>query len=873
MDASYRRRRPLAPSKAPYLLYAGLVVFGVLMALTIRELQSAWHQARARSRAEAVFDLVQVRTPTRPTDKPGAIAWLDHQMRRYEESRAEGETTARTADRLSVTADPGPVPAILAPVAQALVDALDGLTPIPTGALRVMDDEEVRPEGVAPSEGHLQFRSRYFLDFQLDFRLDLPLDERLDAPDRDPSAGLRGDVESRWFVLTRRSAFGTPGHGENASDRFLRWAAPYLEAARGQIAALEPISGKASASLIRIYALAEDGTFLSLPWLDPAAKPDLRRAVTWQEGLDLRRSPQLPNFVTNEFFFRFDFDHPRGQDHHSGLYLDVGGHGLVTTITVPVGSPDHSFRAVIAIDLALPIDWPRFAASVEPPLIAHLTELEAPGSDDWQPWSALAQAIASQEDAGEVVPPRLAQALADLAAKESETGAKVPTSAQYHRVVPKHGALAVFQAAQRDWLMVFFPEVPTRFPILAVSLLALLGLMLLGGFELNRRRAEAAQQRAEHELRERQSLLNAMRIPIAVVDPNTDLVVSSNEAAAAIGIVTDSCIGDLVTGDDGREHYERMQRARGERRRAYGVPLAIAQDDGTTEHRLALIRSIAITSPIDSFQADERHRLGILFLVEPECDLPLYTRGIEQATRADERRHLAGLLAHGVDTLIHALAARLEQAGDHDACARWLADYLGRRVRLTAWLLDHWHASPPLPPETTLEASQLHATLTRLEEVFAQVRDDPALRARLHWSNGLLAQPTPERPNRNVFDLDIDWPEGVLFTLPARGGAGLFLEEVLINAIRHGRPGTRPQVAIRHEPVRRELIFTISNQVDTSLGQRPEIDRKPYGGIAIVTRLAHLFGWRNLRFEPQEGHFVASWRIPVSERAAPGDSD
>lgn len=856
------------------------------MLVTLREIQSAWRQARAHSRAEAVFDLVQVRTPTRPTHKPGANAWLDRQLQRYAQTRSGfGQADPSLADPLPLAADPGPVPPIFAPLAQALVDAVEGLEPVPAQVLRTMTDHELQPPGAKP-RGRLQFRSQAFLDFQLD-----PGNRQNTGRHAPTSASTSnetaGDAISRWFVLTRRRAFDRKGDTENESDRFLRWAAPYLEAARSRMAALESTSGPVAPRLIRIYALSEDGTFLSLPWVDPAAAEPLRKAITWQEGLDLRRSPQLPNFVTNEFFFRFDFDRPRGQAHHSGLYLDVGGHGLVTTITVPVRSADRAFQAVIAIDLAPELDWQQFAAAVEPPLVAHLARLEAPGSGGWQPWSALARTVANEQRAdpprGSSVHPSLVDVLDHLAAEEQRTGAEVITRAQHHRVVDGLGALAVFQVAQRDWLLVFFPEIPTRFPVLAVTLLGLLGLVLLGGFELNRRRAEAAQQRAELELRERQSLLNAMRIPIAVVDPNTDLVVSSNEAAAAIGIVTDSCIGDLVTGEDGREHYERMQRARGERRRAYGVPLAIARDDGSAEHRLALIRSIAITSPIASFQADERHRLGILFLVEPESDLPLYTRGVEQAAREDEQRRLAGLLAHGIDTLVHVLAARLTQVGDHDLCAQWLADYLGRRVRVTAWLLDHWYACPPLPPETTLEASQLRVTLERLEEVFAQVRDDPALRARLHWSNGLLAQPVQggardrgearEKHDRRVFDLEIEWPEAVVFSLPTRGGAGLFLEEVLVNAIRHGRPGTRPHITIRHDPVRRELIFHVSNQTDASLGQRPETDRKPYGGIAIVTRLAHLFGWQDLRFEHRDEQFVASWRIPVSERAAPGDSD
>src|SRR5689334_25128865 len=102
-----------------------------------------------------------------------------------------------------------------------------------------------------------------------------------------------------------------------------------------------------------------------------------------------------------------------------------------------------------------------------------------------------------------------------------------------------------------------------------------------------------------------------------------------------------------------------MQVAKPEPRRAYGVPVTVRGEDGAEEKRYAIVRSVAVTAPIEALHADERHRLGILFLVEPEVDLALLTEDLESTTRRDERRRLVGLLAHGADTLVRVLAHSL----------------------------------------------------------------------------------------------------------------------------------------------------------------------------------------------------------------------
>jgi hypothetical protein len=477
-----------------------------------------------------------------------------------------------------------------------------------------------------------------------------------------------------------------------------------------------------------------------------------------------------------------------------------------------------------------------------------------------------------------------------------------------------------------------FPATRSSFALLPAALLGLLVVMLLASFEASRRRTEQAQWKAERELAEKQNLLNTMQVPLMVVDPNTDEVVYGNLAAASLGIASGTRARDLVADEPrARAHYARMQVADQGSRRAYGVPLQVRGEAGGIETRYAIVRSVAVTAPIEALRADQRHRLAVLFLLEPEADLALWRADLEGSARADERRKLAGLLAHGVDSLARVLAhylgghgasdvrgggggsgGRSSEVGGGDGdpeFARWLASYLERRVLATAWLLEHWDAEPPLPPDCSIEAAQALATVASWREIFVRVRDDARLRSRLHWDNGVLAERPPQ--GGEVLRAAIDWPDDYWFAAPLRGGFGFFLGEVLINAVRHGRPGSVPSFAVTLDPVRRELLFEVVNDLphaatpeaaDAAEGAEgaeradaaegveaaegaevaegveaadaaAEQGVESYGGRRILERLAHLCDWRDLRFTRGGSTFRVSWRVPVSQRGDPRGAD
>jgi len=453
--------------------------------------------------------------------------------------------------------------------------------------------------------------------------------------------------------------------------------------------------------------------------------------------------------------------------------------------------------------------------------------------------------------------------VAQLAQAEAEARPFHNPSPIYHGIAPDFGALVAFRVKPGSWLVILFPNEEPLFPLLSICLLSVLLLLLLTGFEWNRRRAVAAQDQAVSEFEEKQNLLETMQVPLMVVDPNTEHVVYSNKAALLLGIQVGGRFPDVIAGDEALAHYQQMQVAAPHDRRAYGLPLKMGD-----ETRYAVIRSVAVKAPIHMIGADERHRLGILFLIEEQADLSLLTGPLTDRVMEEERRKLSGLLNHGVDTLARLLNHRLER-GDNDAFNVWLSGYIQRRIRVVAWLLEQWDASP-IPAGTALiQAGNAQATLQRLGEAFAFVRESSSLRSQLHWNNGTLSGPF--EPGEAVFETLFNWPGSFSFSLPVRGGLGFFLGEVLVNAIRHGVPGDKPQVKVHCDRLTGELLFQISNRMGEHRSQPADQPGKKYGGKSILVQLARLFGWSSISFKQVDDVYSVCWSVAVSEAEMESD--
>jgi PAS domain-containing protein len=800
------------------VLYAGIVVFAALAAFTARSIWTAWQERSGEERAAAVFDLVAERTPMRPTDAPGAMAWLRLELDRFGR-REHGSVHATRYASFAAIGDR--VPESLAPVLAVMrAQAMTGDTPLAAG-------DVARAVWSRPGAEQASLREQHVFD-----------------------------VAGHPVIVTRRK---TASEAERApSDAFIRCVAAPLVHAAAEIdrvlaaAPLPPVPGDRPPRPVRLYAVSEDATLVSAPWRDRGG-PD---AAVHELAL-LSSRPGHPAFAPQEFFFDPGPATSDPETAYSGFYLDVGGRGLVSTILVPFTTPEGR-HGVLALDLAFEIAWHELVRSVAAPVIGAALDVGGSGAPSWTTFDA-----ALPRDA----PAALRAALAALAAAPAPGDNASPLRLG----IVESAAVAAFQVSDRSWLVMLFPKTSPAFPFAPVALLVGVLALLFTGFERNRRRADAERRKAERAFAEKQNLLDTMQVPLVVVDPNTDVIVSSNRAAEAIGVGAGGRFADLISPDErARAYYQRMQTAP-EPRRAYGVPLAIRDADGTTVERYAVVRSVAVTAQIEALAADERHRLGVLFVIDREADLGLLAADIAADARRDERRRLAGLLSHGVDALARVLehVLRSPDRDDTREFAAWLSEYLERRLGVTAWLLDHWDATPPLAREVVIDGAQATATLARLRSVLEAARRDRSLRTRLHWDNGTLAG----AGGGPVLEVLVDWPTEYVVTCPVRGGFGLFLGELITNAVRHGRSASCPRVQITCDRVRKELTLLVDNAID----ERSEIAgggvADAYGGLSIVRAMARLFEWTELACGPSGDRFVARWSMPASEAGALGDAD
>ena len=95
--------------------------------------------------------------------------------------------------------------------------------------------------------------------------------------------------------------------------------------------------------------------------------------------------------------------------------------------------------------------------------------------------------------------------------------------------------------------------------------------------------------------------------------------------------------------------------------------------------------------------------------------------------------------------------------------------------------------------------------------------------------------------------------------------------ELVTNAVRHGRPATRPRVQISCDRVRKELTLLVENTIEPSPDLAGPGDA--YGGLQILRAMARLFEWSEIACGPSGERFVAQWSMPASERGGRDDAD
>lgn len=804
----------------------------ILLAISIYSVYSAWRVGLAQSRAETASRLMAVRTSPRSTETPGVNAWVSwsllnsnlggtgeaiHRLRqlvipRSDEQFPEEFQTLLIVLSLPVVEEPNPV--------------------------QILTDENI---GGQVSTVKLQFRNvNYVRNGEQLFVLTARSNERVQSEVKEfasQSSSHLIDIHGRWR---------THGNFDEIGD----------------------LSRLRSARVARFYVLSEDETLISLPVAADGAE-EAGNALYLSEGEEFRKNPRSPTFVSNNFFFNFDFDKPLdSQAVYTGMYLDLGGLGLVASVIRPVIYDGK--RCALGADVAFDMNWEEFASDLSPNLASHVVHINPSESSSWNPWNEFHQNLPSSAD-------RLKSAMRELGDRAELESEPLARKSIYLALTGEGEDVVAIQVDRTTWLLLLVAGTEIALPWTTILLTSLVFFALLFRIEQSRRKAVQAQRSATSQLQEKQNLLDTMQVPLMVVDPNTDQVIYCNRAASSIGMQQGSYFGDEVVSPDpdAQEQYRRTQTLGEEHRRAYGVPIRI-RAEGESESRIqhAVVRSVAVTAPIAAIKANERHRLGILFLIDEQVDLGLLMEQRLFESRQDEKRRLSGLLNHGADLLARVLYQQVSSLDGSQLDQRrvefasWASDYLSERIQLISWILENWSGQPVLTDQRIIERETVKQTLEKYEQIFQIAAADRSLRERLHWNNG----PAVDSNRNSIIQFELDWDDESCFAVPRDGVFGFFLGETLTNAMRHGKANSEIQIKATEQRTRNEILFEVINQIDRVPASNRAV-AKPLGGLEILDELARLCGWSPPMRTESEGNFIVSWTIPAIRRKKRGQAD
>lgn len=814
----------------------------LLFAISVYSVYAAWQSGIEQSRLETTAKLLAVRTSPRVSETPGINAWVVSTL-------LEPQTNSR--------------------------DGYDGLNQflVPGNSVSMPEDFSFLVESL---------RSGKPIDEDLN-QVELDAFQQASEPNRLQFRGIRVfESDGKYVIETARQEL-------NPAD----FAAKLLLGVREDLGLFmtEPVTGGIPklnfGRIARIYMVDESFAFTSLP--TGSKDEDLMQEVVRSEISELSKNPRSPTFATNEFFFRFEFDQPlESQANYSGVYLDQGGLGLVATISVP--RVVDGKRCVLAIDIVFNVEWEKIIEGHSPILSGGVVYIDKPNEPFWAPWNSF-KAVMSKQNW------ELRSAVNQLAKFESINASSVDRKSVYHASAVNGQDVVAIQVSRSSWILLLVKKSVRAFPWWTIGFSGIFFAFLIGRIEFARRRAIALQRDASRELDEKQNLLNTMQVPLMVVDPNTDQIVYCNDAASKIGMRPKMTFaGDILSASDAAQsRYRDMQVFSEESRRAYGVPIRVReQRNGTLceQERYAIVRSVGVTAPIRALNADQRHRLGILFVVNEEFDLKILMNEFREQISTSEKRLLSGLMNHGIDTLCRVLSEHLSQmkqsekesnSGTEFEFVDWLAKYLSQRISVVAWILENWGMQPQTHEQRILTKDSVENTVYKFRSLFELAASDRTIREQLHWNNGTLSGNDALADRNAMIEMNLEWSDEFVFQIPIDGSFGFFIGEALVNGVRHGSPGSTLRLSVDHDATRGELFFKLTNDVgenNTSefapKGTNPDgnitVD-KPYGGFEIMKEIARFSGWSEPKLTIKNGKAELTWSINSIRRKVDSEVD
>jgi PAS domain-containing protein len=600
---------------------------------------------------------------------------------------------------------------------------------------------------------------------------------------------------------------------------------------------------------VRGYVVAQDGALISRRFSDKQLDAS-QRGVEYQEFSRTAQSQGMPAVATvNSFFSSIK---ATGYT-YTGTYIDVADLGVVATGLTRMALPGFG-DTVLAIDVALGTAWVDKLA-VEP---LRLLPLDLPADGKSAASWAWVVTQAAQHGADDLA--RLARQCAGLQRAFDTVAACTPNDD------PQGGLLAATLIGINStgppvarWLIAWMPPLQTSFELaqyLPAVLLVIAGLI----YARREQQHRALRSGAATQMRQWTQLVDSMGAALIVIDPNTDRVRFRNAPGQHLGIEVDQVFREHVYADDQRV-YDDFNLAAGKSERAYAVRMKSRID----ACQWAIIRSTAVAAPLPTLGARESDRLGVMTLLTA-TEVARLRASLELTEVHEERGKLSSLITHGIAHLTRMLASD----GSFDAAIRqWLSTYLMRRVSVLADLLSGW--SLPLDEvrrdELAISKLSTQSALETFQRVSLRVAANRELRTGLQWGNGVLSRlPADVLPFR--FDLQ-GWPEDLSLTTRIDGADSFILDELLINAFKHGKPGVPPLLTARviRGAERRWVEFELRNEVRAVRETRISIAEHRYGGQRLVQEACRRLRWELLPPELQGEVHIVKWRARSIEAA------
>jgi hypothetical protein len=865
------------------LSISGALIIAVLISLVFSSVVTT----RKQGKAEGMAELIKTRTAPRPVKSPGVAAWLQYLAGDYCEGRlGDSDNTGICA----AVIDPSDnVPPVLKDVGAILSQGIGSFEPL----------DKLQIDDCTPGDSYHDHKDA------LVFR-----------------KVEKVQIGKHEFAVTRNQ--GSTNAEEDWSYIYLRHAIPHIMDVAGSVQS-DTIGGLETifktVSLARIYALSEYGTVVSY------RMPKGKKINGSETECDVLTSRRLsPTLLSNDFYFLFSSYHERKSPQYSGLYLDFGGFGIVGTVIYPtlyVDDKHGEMRGVVAVDVVFEVDWNEFFRTDR--TIKAFSRVNGVRDKDFT-WDLVGSARVVPADTslpGPIPEDRMDskpvesdghvrisygeedQALANIFDNIATYPTQIDGPVKYCDVSEKETLFAV-NVQPETWLLILVHEPVMKwrwyiFYVLAVAwgVFIVWHLKRLQGLAArNQEEAERGQRDAVRELEEKKNLINSMRVPLVVVDPNDDKIKFCNEAAKKIGIKEGSHFGTDVVADDygSKEYYIKQMQPIGETLKAFGVHIKVTGDDGDQTTKFALIRSVAVAANIKSLNAHERHRIAILFVVrrEEESDLTPVKSELEE----DERARLQGLMSHGIydvtkflvretDQMLRDLARDSESDESHPTrnverhvkALNWMSSQVNIGIDITLAALVYWNSEETIEGNHGRRFEDVRDYVINFEKMLAYARSDDE--DGLQLRNLMRIHNLPKKPTGETVAGDCifakkwsDWEDypGLIAMCPLDGGIEYFIGETFFNALRHGDLEVKPEFMVETDANEKHFKFTVTNKLraidDTddagSSDKYETADAKKYSGLPILDCLTRLFGWSDFSARRVgKDKYQVSWKVPA----------